>query len=163
MRKGFRLSAVALVFVVFLWLPVAAHENHSKKGGTEFTKHFNESVLRVTGHGLFSIEIMLDDSEYDIGKNVIGIALHDANDEDVVSAGLVFSVRDMDSGAPVPLAYKIQDKGGGLYIVSGLDLVGQGKNLKLSVTAQKDGVSDTAVFLFPDILAQRRPKGKISR
>ena len=85
----------------------------------KFTKHFHESLLNITDKGLFSVEILLNDKEYPkLGKDVIGLVIHDEYDKDVEGADIKITATpkgQAGAGAPV-----IKDKGDGLYTVSNM-------------------------------------------
>jgi hypothetical protein len=128
---------------------------------TKFTKHFNESLFNITDKGLFSVEILMDDKEYDkLGKEVTGLVIHNQQDADVEGAEIkitsVMSEGQTDADAPV-----VKDKGEGLYTVSGLNVKKEGKwELKISVKKKK--LEDSASFNFPDVLKTPMKKGKYS-
>jgi len=128
---------------------------------TLFTKHFQNTLFDVTEHTMYSVEILLDDQEYKIGKNVIGIVIHNAHDEDVMGAEITFVLKDLVAGKNFPVTSKITDKGNGLYIVSGLDLQKEGK-WELAITVKKDHIEDFVKFVLPDALKARVPRGKYS-
>ncbi len=67
------------------------------------------------------MEILLDDKEYQIGKNVVGIILHGACNEDVSRAEITFVFNDLVSGKSSIVTPTATDKDRGLYIVSRLD------------------------------------------
>ena len=162
--KAFTLySMIIAVLMVSLLVPgpSIAHEDQGRKEKSLFTKHFQETLFDITGHAAYSIEVLLDDKEYDIGKNVIGIVLHDAHDADVKGAELIIVHKDLATGETAPEALKVTDKGNGLYIVSGLNLLRDGR-WELSITAKKDGVEDGVKFVLPDALKDRAPKGRYS-
>ncbi len=140
----------------------ATHKGESAGGGkTLFTKHFQNTLFDITEHAAYSVEILLDDKEYKIGKNVVGIVIHNANDEDVSSAKLAFILKDLIAGKNSPVTAVVTDKGNGLYIVSGLDIKKEGK-WELEITVQKDRVEDRVKFFLPDALKTRMPKGRYS-
>ena len=128
---------------------------------TLFTKHFQNTLFDVTEHTMYSVEILLDDQEYKIGKNVIGMVIHNAHDEDVTAAEITFVLKDLVAGKNFPVTSKITDKGNGLYIVSGLDLQKEGK-WELTITVKKDRSEDFVKFVLPDALKERVPRGKYS-
>jgi hypothetical protein len=158
-------TAAALVF--FFALAGTSGATHQQGGFAPppekklFTKHFQQTLFEITKHAEYSIEILLDDKEYPIGKNAIGIIVHNARDEDVKGAELTITRKDLTTGEAIPATPVITDKHNGLYIVSGLDLKGKGK-WQLSVTLKKDGIEDGATFVFPDVLKSRYPKGRYS-
>jgi len=126
-----------------------------------FTKHFKETLFDITKNAEFSIEILLDDKEYKIGKNVIGIVVHNARDQDVEKATISIDFRNSDTGRPTTQTPVVKEKGEGLYIVSGLDLKKEGHG-KLTIKVKKDGVEDSVQFLLPDALKTLHPAGKYS-
>lgn len=132
-----------------------AHQPEEKTGigKAKFTKHFNLSIFGITEKGEFSIEILTDDREYKIGKDVIGIVVHDKNDDDVESAGIKISYKDMKE----PPA--IEEKGDGLYVVSNLNIKKEGK-WALNISVKKKKKEDSAIFIFPDSLNKLLPSGK---
>lgn len=154
-------TILALTVLSMLALtPVYANgEDHGKK--RIFTKHFQETLFDITRDASFSIEILLDNKEYEIGKNVIGIVVHNKDDEDVKGGGLTFSYKNLETGENAPDTPVIADKGNGLYIVSGLDLLKEGR-WELGISVKKDEVEDRVIFILPDALKERHPKGRYS-
>jgi hypothetical protein len=126
-----------------------------------FTKHFQETLFDITKDASFSIEILLDDKEYDIGKKVIGIVVHNAEDKDVKGVDLTFSYKNLATGENAPDTPVITDKGNGLYIVSGLDLQKEDR-WELGISLKKDDIEDRVSFILPDALKKRHPKGRYS-
>ena len=119
-------------------------------------------MFDITEHGAYSVEVLLDDSEYKIGKGVVGIVVHGDNDSDVIGAKLTIVQKNLETGEPVSGPLTITDKENGLYIISGLDLQRKGR-WELSVTVKKGEVEDSVKFLFPDVLKEERhPKGRYS-
>ncbi len=126
-----------------------------------FTKHFQQTLFDITAHADYSVEVLLNDREYPIGKNTTGIIIHNSHDEDVKDADLMIVQKDLATGEDVPLKLTVTDKHNGLYIVSGLDLKRKGK-WELLITVKKNGVEDGVSFVFPAVLKQRYPKGRYS-
>lgn len=142
-------------------VPAFAHKSRDAGGKKIFTKHFNGTLFDITKHAAFSVEILLDDSEYPIGKGVVGIVIHNARDQDVKGAGIALTLKNMETGQRVPGAPTITDKGNGLYIVSGLNLQRKGR-WELLVTVSKDNVKDSVKFDLPAALKNLYPKGRYS-
>ncbi|HAM50259.1 MAG TPA: hypothetical protein DCP92_06035 [Nitrospiraceae bacterium] len=145
----------------------ATHVGRSEEGSAQgekilFTKHFQNTLFDITEHGKYSVEILLDDKEYKIGKNVVGIVIHDAHDEDVRGAEITFALKDLVAGKNSPVTPTITDKGNGLYIVSGLDLQKEGK-WELAIMVDKGSIEDGVKFVLPDALKARVPKGRYSQ
>ncbi len=165
MKAFISFSITALVMVLFLSAgnpATATHEGGSPAGEkTLFTKHFQDTLFDVTEHAAYSVEILLDDKEYKIGKNVVGIVVHDANDKDVIGAEITFVLKDLATGKNSLVTPTVTDKGNGLYIVSGLDLQKEGK-WELAITVKKGRLEDHVKFILPDALKSRVPKGRYS-
>ncbi len=104
-------SAVSLTVVNYVEATHGGQEPSEKK---LFTKHFQASLFDVTEHASYSIKVLLDDKEYKIGKNVIGIVVHGEHDEDVKGAKLTFGLRDLATGKEVGVKPTITDKNNGL-------------------------------------------------
>ncbi|MEK6599895.1 MAG: hypothetical protein AABY52_06110, partial [Deltaproteobacteria bacterium] len=156
MRK-YIISIFMIIFFHAFINNVCAHDPVEKAGAgkAKFTKHFNESLFRITEKEEFSIEVLLDDKEYKIGKGVIGIVVHDKNDDDVKIADIKISYQDMKE-SPV-----VTEKGHGVYVVSNLNIKREGKwelNIKLKQYRKKD----EATFTFPDALNKLLPAGEYS-
>jgi hypothetical protein len=107
------------------------------------------------------VEILLDDQEYRIGKNVTGMVIHNTYDEDVTGAEITFVLKDLAAAKNSPATQSVTDKGNGLYIISGLDLQKEG-NWELTITAKKGRIEDPVKFILPDALKARVPKGRYS-
>ena len=90
--------SLAVVLFVFASGPAGSHEGHDPAEKVLFTKHFKESLFDVTEHAAYSLEVLLDDSEYKIGKDVIGIVVHDNKDADVIGAELTIVQKDLATG-----------------------------------------------------------------
>ncbi len=153
--------APALVFSLFIACPSGAHEDHGPSDKKLFTKHFSETLFDVTEHASYSAEVLLDDKEHSIGKNVIGIVIHGAHDEDVAGAELSIIHKNLATNENAAGAAIVKDKGNGLYIVSGLDLRREGR-WEPAITIKKNGVKDSLKFVLPDALKERLPKGRYS-
>lgn len=156
------LMAAVMVLFIFAQVPAGVHDEGSAPGKKRiFTKHFQETLFDISEHGTYSIEILLDETEYKIGKGVIGIVVHNKDDGDVEGAEIVLIHRSIENGGQAPGAVQIKEKGGGLYIVSGLNLKRDGR-WELSITVKKSGEQDEVKFIFPDALKDRHPKGRYS-
>ena len=152
-----------VVFLLSLLVPLCAgaQDNHGHTGKKLFTKHFQETLFDITEHAIYSVEVLLDEKEYKIGKNVIGFVLHNDRDEDVLAARLTIVLKNLQTGEKAPGTITVTDKGNGLYIVSGLNLQREGR-WELVITAQKGKAEDRVLFVFPDALKERHPKGRYS-
>ncbi len=154
MKANDFLKAFASLIFCFLLAGVvveaSAQENQEAK--PTFTKHFQETLFEITSKAKFSVEILLDDKEYKkLGKDVVGIVIHDARNQDVEKAVLAIDLRNLDTGEPAVDKPVVKERGEGLYIVSNLDLK-KGGRWKLAITVKKGSDEDKAQFVFPDVL-----------
>lgn len=154
--------AAALFFFSFAISLTDAHEGANPAEKRLFTKHFQETLFDITGRASYSVEVLLNDNEYEIGKNVIGIVLHDEHDEDVKGAKLTIVHRNLATNEKASGALTVEDKGNGLYIVKGLTLQRDGR-WELAITVEKGGDRDSVQFVLPDALKQRVAKGRYSK
>jgi hypothetical protein len=164
MMKLFPLCAIVTVALVFSLCAAGASEAHDDHGlapKSIFTKHFQGTLFDITARAAYSVEVLLDDKEYKIGKDVIGIVVHDARDEDVKGASLSIVLRNLATGEAVPIAPIVKDKGNGLYIVSNLNLKREGR-WELAISVEKNGGEDYVKFILPDALKHLVPKGRYS-
>ena len=161
--KSYGIMGAVMVLLLLVGNPSSATHEGGSAGGekTIFTKHFQNTLFDVTEHAAYSVEILLDDKEYEIGKNVLGIVIHDAHDKDVIGAEITFVLKDLVAGKNSPVTPMVTDKGNGLYIVSGLDLQKEGK-WELAMTVKKGSIEDIVRFALPEAFKVRVPKGKYS-
>lgn len=150
------MKAISLVILMGLCLLTTSVANG--EGKTKFTKHFNESLFNITEKGEFSIEILLDEKEYKIGKNVIGIVIHNKHDEDVEGADIKITLLG-EKGRDITGSPAIKEKGEGLYTVANLDLKREGRQ-ELKIKVKNKNITDGAVFVFPDVAKEKLPTGK---
>lgn len=151
------MSRITRVFIAVLVLFGTAssalpHSGRSE-GDAKFTKHFNATLFAISEKGQVSIEVLLDEKEHKIGKDVIGIVIHDSHDADVEDAKLIVTV----TGIAEPL--KIKEKGDGLYLAPSVSLPKEG-TWKLSISVKKKKIEDAAIFAFPEVLKSRMPAAK---
>ncbi len=133
-----------LLFLMFVSIAFAG----SKHSG--FTKHYEDSLFQITENKLYSVEIVIKEHELRVGMNKVDVILHDRNDKDVVGAEIEFVPWMPDMGHGVRTKPVIKEKGGGLYYAEQVELSMQGL-WELRITVSKDGVTDKAVFSFPDV------------
>ncbi len=157
---GIIVIALALSFLA-QGLPVAAIGDQGFARKHVFTKHFQETLFDITEHAAYSVEVLLDEGEYKIGKGVIGVVVHDAEDGDVKGAELTIVHKNLSTGEKAVSIPIVKDHGNGLYTVSNLDLRREGR-WELAITVKKNGVEDKTKFILPDALKQRVPKGRYS-
>lgn len=156
MRKGGVMKRILLVSVMVCICSSLTYGHSDKhEGNAKITKHFNDTLFAVSEKGQMSIEVLLDEKEYKIGKDVIGFVIHDSHDEDVEDAKVIVTV----TGIAEPL--KVKEKGDGLYLVPSSSLPKEGA-WKLSISVKKKKIEDEAVFAFPDMLNKKMPAGKYS-
>jgi hypothetical protein len=156
-----RTVAFFAILSILALVPASAQAEEGSGGKRLFTKHFQETLFDITQNAAYSTEILLNEKEYKIGQNVIGIVVHNAEDKDTKGATITLSYKNLDTNTNAPDKPVITDKQNGLYIVSGLDLKKEGR-WELSITVAKDGDKDQVVFILPDALKELHPKGKYS-
>ncbi len=155
-------TIVGLISAILMFgmaaLPSMADENPAAGEKKLFTKHFNETLFDITRHALYSVEVILNNREYEIGKGVIGIVVHNDKDQDVKGAQLTIEDKNLETGE-IAKPTGIEDKHNGLYIVSGLKLFMVGR-WELKITVDKKGVKDSVAFKLPEAMEKLYPKGR---
>lgn len=148
------MKRILLASVMVLICAALAYGHSGKhEGGAKITKHFNDTLFAVSEKGQVSVEVLLDEKEYKIGKDMIGIVIHDSHDEDVEEATLIVTV----TGIVEPM--KVTEKGSGLYLVSNTKFPKEG-TWKLNISVIKKKIEDRATFVFPEALKKKMPAGK---
>lgn len=158
--KTIGVGLFAIILVVSL-TGAEVHADQAAPGKKLFTKHFQDTLFEIADKATFSVEVLLDEKEYKIGKDVIGLVVHNDKDEDVAGARITIVHKNLQTGEPAQGPITVKDKGDGLYIVSGLDLAREG-GWELIITAAKAGVEDRVRFVLPGALKERHPKGRYS-
>jgi hypothetical protein len=154
MRTGGVMKRTLLASLMVLVCAALAYGHSGKhEGGAKFTKHFSDTLFAVSDKGQVSIEVLLDEKEHKIGKDMIGIVIHDSHDEDVEDAKLIVTV----TGISEPL--KVKEKGGGLYLAPSVSLPKEG-TWSLGISVKKKKIEDGAIFNFPEVLNSKLPAGK---
>ena len=114
------------------------------------TKHYGDTLFKVTDDGEFSVEVLLPDQKVEMGVNKVDIIIHDRNDRDVAGADITVTpwMPSMDHGVmekPV-----INEKGGGLYSVTNVVFSMTGEwELRLRISV--GSTTDTVAIALPPI------------
>ena len=157
MKKAAKILLIMLTVICLAWITNGACSSDKPK----FTKHFNKSLFDITAKGLFSVEVLMDDSEYSkLGKGLAGLVIHNQYDEDVEGAEIKITevLPEGQAGTDEPV---VKDAGDGLYTVSGINFKKGGKwELKIAIKKKKE--EDSASFRFPEVLNNPLRTGKYS-
>jgi len=127
------------------------NEGHGH-GDVSVTKHFDESLTKLTENNLYSLELVIPAKNLMMGVNTVEIIVHHATGGDVAQADLTVTPWMPSMGHGVMEKPVVTERGGGLYSVDNVifSMVG---HWQLQVKVAKDGKEDTAVFEFPEIKA----------
>jgi hypothetical protein len=141
----------AFFLALVLFYPFGAYALHAdlQSHGSQ-TKHYEESLFKVTEKGLFSVEMIIKGKELKTGVNTLDVIVHDKDDKDVVGAEVSVSPWMPDMGHGVFEKPVITERGGGLYSAGNVILI-MGGHWELRVQVKKDGLEDKATFDFPDV------------
>lgn len=115
-----------------------------------FTRHYPDSLFKVTEKGDFSIEMVVLGRELVTGTNSLDLIVHDRDDAEVMGADIRVIPWMPDMGHGVRERPAVTERGGGLYGVDNIDIMMPGR-WQITVEVKKDGLSDGAVFEFPDV------------
>lgn len=158
--KKILLGAVALIFLI---VGCAAKEEQTTghhpgmpeglgHADIKVTKHFEESLTKLTDNNLYSLELVIPEKNLRMGVNTVEIIIHHATGGDVAQAELTVTPWMPSMGHGVMQKPFVTERGGGLYSVENVVLSMTG-HWQLQVAVAKDDKNDTAVFDFPEVKA----------
>ena len=134
------------------WTGCATTQTAPDDGGMHapMTKHYGDTLFKVTESGEYSIELLLPDQKVEMGVNKVDIIIHDKKDRDVAGADITVTpwMPSMDHGVmekPV-----VNEKGGGLYSATNVVFSMTGDwELRLRIT--KGSTTETVTIPLPPI------------
>src|ERR1700690_4494930 len=122
----FMLSSVAVF---------AAHSGQSESG--QHTKHYEQSLFKMTEHGLYSVEMVIKDKDLKVGVNSFDIIVHDKSDKDIPGAAIKVAPWMPEMGHGVFEKPVVKERGGGTYSVENVILRMEG-HWQLRLKIKKD-------------------------
>jgi hypothetical protein len=131
----------------FKRVPYTEFKRIDKKFG-KLTKHFEESLFKITEKGLYGVEVLLFEGNLNVGINNFDIVIHDSKDHDVGGAELKVISRMPEEGNIAEA--KVKGSIPGLYSIDELDITTSG-HWELVILIKKDGNEDSTVFDFPNV------------
>jgi hypothetical protein len=141
----------AFLFIFVLFFPSLGFAVHTDQPNSDsYTKHYEQSLFKVTEKGLFSVEMVIKEKELKVGVNTLDIIVHDNNSKDVVSAIVTVVPWMPEMGHGVFEKPVVRERGGGLYSVENIILI-MGGRWELRIKIGKGAVEDTVTFDFPDV------------
>ena len=143
-------SILLVVFMIFFLFAGCATDGTIQSPSvakTKFTKHFDDSLFKVTEKELFSVEIITDKKEFKIDKKTAGIIIHDRKDTDVEGADIRVTRWLSKNGQGSEEVLAVKEISGGLYTVDNIDLK-RGGNWELRVKIKKGNSEDSVTFYF---------------
>ena len=154
---------ITAVAILFLLAGCAAKEEQSAghngtmteghgHGDVKVTKHFDDSLTKLTDKGMYSLELVIPEKHLMMGVNTVELIVHHGKGGDVAEAAVAITPWMPGMGHGVMEKPIITERGGGLYSVENVVLSMTG-HWQLRVAVNKDGVEDTAVFEFPEVKA----------
>ncbi len=121
-------------------------------GDVKVTKHFDESLTKLTDNNLYSLELVIPDEHLKMGVNTVEIIVHHSTGGDVAQADVTVTPWMPSMGHGVMEKPVVMERGGGLYSVENVVLSMTG-HWQLQVKVAKDDKTDEAVFDFPEVKA----------
>jgi hypothetical protein len=146
---------VMRVVLLFIFMPlffpfIGFTAETGRSGAGPHTKHYEQSLFKMTEKGLFSVEIMIKEKELKVGANTIDIIVHDKNDKDVAGAEITVVPWMPGMGHGVFEKPVVTERGGGVYSVGNISLI-MGGHWELRFRVKKDALEDNVTFDFPDV------------
>lgn len=154
-----RILLAGLLIICGVMMSCATQGMPSGREKPMFTKHFGDSLFKITDKGFFSVEIVKGLRELGMGKDTVGLIIHDRNDTDVDEAD-VYTIEETpqqrgDYLDRIPLT----GVGSGLYVSDSINLSRQG-NWQLHIRIRRGYTEDGVTFAFPELAQKRLPRGK---
>jgi FtsP/CotA-like multicopper oxidase with cupredoxin domain len=150
-KKGFTMKTI-IVTAVLMFLTVfasAGSQGQEHKHG-KFTKHLEDSELKVTDQGLFSVELSIPAKRLLVGVNTFDLIIHDQDDRDVTGADITVTPWMPEMGHGVFDEPVVVEKGNGLYTIENIILV-MGGHWEFRINVKKGRKEDKVIFDFPYI------------
>jgi hypothetical protein len=154
---------LVVVALIFLLMGCAAKEEQPAghmegmaeghgHGDVKVTKHFDDSLTKLTDNKLYSLELVIPNKHLMMGVNTVEIIVHYATGGDVAQADVTVTPWMPSMGHGVMEKPIVTERGGGLYSIDNVifSMVG---HWQLKVKVSKDGKEDSAVFEFSEIKA----------
>ena len=123
----------------------------------EFTKHYEDSLFKITESGMYSVEMVIKEHELITGINAVDVIVHDKNDRDVVGAEVTITPWMPEMGHGVFEDPVITERGGGLYSVENVILI-MGGHWELRIEVKNGDMEDSVTFDFPDVKTEKGHK-----
>jgi hypothetical protein len=142
-------AAILVIFTLLVPFIGFASEKKQSSSGPQ-TKHYEQSLFKVTGKGLFSVEMVIKEKELKVGVNTLDIIVHDKNDKDVVGAVVTLIPWMPEMGHGVYEKPVVRERGGGLYSAENIILI-MGGRWELRMKIKRGDVEDSVTFDFPDV------------
>ena len=141
----------ATVFLLTLFFPSLGFGLHTEQPSSgSYTKHYEQSLFKVTEKGLFSVEMIIKEKELKVGVNTLDIIVHDKNDKDVAGAIVTVTPWMPEMGHGVFEKPTVMERGGRLYSIENIILI-MGGRWELRIKITKGDIEDTVTFDFPDV------------
>lgn len=151
---------VSFILLIFL-ISCSTGSNQVHKHDA-FTKHYENSLFKVTEKSMFSVEMVIKEHGLKTGINMIDLIIHDRDDRDVIGASVTVTPWMPEMGHGVFGKPVVTEKGGGLYTVENIILIMSG-HWELRVNLKRGGLEDIAVFDFPDVKTDRGHEHKVTQ
>ncbi|MGO9951981.1 MAG: FixH family protein [Dissulfurispiraceae bacterium] len=140
-----------LLVIVAMFFPVAVFAHHLDTPNTgQHTKHYEQSLFKMTDNGLYSVEMIIKDKDLKVGVNTFDIIIHDKSDKDVAGAEIKVVPWMPDMGHGVFEKPVVIERGGGIYSVENMILIMEGR-WELRLNIKKGDTEDKVTFDFQDV------------
>ena len=150
------MKTVVLLALVLLF-PFTAFAYHTNPpASATHTKHYENSLFKMTEKGLFSVEMVIKEKELKVGVNTLDMIVHDRDVKDVAGAEITIAPWMPEMGHGVFEKPVVQERGGGLYSVDNIILI-MGGHWELRMKIKKGVTEDTVTFDFPDVNLSEAP------
>ena len=135
-----------------IWAGCATTQTAHDDGGAHapLTKHYVDTLFKVTDNGKYGVEILLPDQKVEMGVNKVDLLIHDMKDRDVTGARITVTpwMPSMKHGVlEKPL---INERADGLYSVANVVFSMTG-NWELRIRITEESTTDTVTIALPPV------------
>jgi len=148
--EGTVMRTILLVIFAMLFPFVAFATNSGQSETAQHTKHYEQSLFKMTEHGLYSVEMVIKDKDLKVGVNSFDIIVHDKNDKDVPGAEITVAPWMPEMGHGVFEKPVVKERGGGAYSGGDVILIMEG-HWQLRLKIKRNNIEDNVTFDFPDV------------
>jgi len=143
---------IGIIMILMIWAGCATTQTAHDDSDTHspLTKHYGDTLFKVTDNGKYGVEILLPDQKVEMGVNKVDLIIHDMKDRDVSGARVTVTPWMPSMGHGVNEKPLINERADGLYSVANVVFSMTG-NWELRIQITKGSSTDTVTIALPPV------------